>query len=90
MLYFVQIFTNKVPFTLHIEQTSFSEETPRGKRKLEFKEKKPKHPKLPLADKTVFLDIKNVRQKRKVEADLKTLGAVCTKIINQSSFSQTV
>lgn len=55
-----------------------TEPSPRqkGKRKLDYHEKKD-HYKLPLSGKTLYLDVKDVRQTRQLEADLKTLGAVC-------------
>ena len=48
--------------------------SPKGKRKLEFIEKK--KTKTPLTGKTIFLDIKEARIKQRIEADILKLGAV--------------
>ncbi|OWF39392.1 uncharacterized protein LOC110465088 [Mizuhopecten yessoensis] len=46
---------------------------PRGKRKLEYNDQK--QPKLPLTGKLIYLDIKDIRLTKKLEADLKRLGS---------------
>ncbi|XP_060066326.1 uncharacterized protein LOC132546620 [Ylistrum balloti] len=46
---------------------------PRGKRKLEYNDNK--QPKLPLAGKLIYLDVKDVRLTKKLETDLKRLGS---------------
>ncbi|KAK3102783.1 hypothetical protein FSP39_013881 [Pinctada imbricata] len=53
----------------------FKQDAPKGKRKLEFKEKKSEKTRLPLAEKIILVDLKDGPQKKKIEADLKILGA---------------
>ena len=58
----------------YICQFFILESSPKGKRKLEFIEKK--KTKTPLTGKTIFLDIKEARIKQRIEADILKLGAV--------------
>ncbi|XP_033761881.1 uncharacterized protein LOC117343569 [Pecten maximus] len=46
---------------------------PKGKRKLEYNDNK--QPKLPLTGKLIYLDVKDARLTKKLEADLKRLGS---------------
>lgn len=52
----------------------FTEASPRGKRKLEFIDKK--KARTPLSGKLIFLDVKVLKAKKRLEDDIKRLGAV--------------
>ena len=54
----------------------FAEISPKGKRKLDFPKKNKSSIKLPLTGKTLYLDVKDAKCTRRLQADLKKLGGV--------------
>lgn len=53
-----------------------SEISPKGKKKLDYKGKTKSSHKLPLIGKTIYLDIKDAKQLKQLQTNLKSLGAV--------------